>query len=97
MSEQPAKLKVVIRTGFEPVTSRFVTLQLSLPPPYGSVRALDFPFIIPTEVGLDAARQVSTRFPFGTSLGIANSFTCKVSPNLSSSTRGVSTAAPNLK
>jgi len=29
------------------------------------VRALDFPFIIPTEVGLDAHRQVSTPLPLG--------------------------------
>ena len=42
---------------------------------------------------LDAARLVSTPFPFGTWLGIAIS---KVSPTLSSSTRNVSNTAPNL-
>ena len=83
--------------GFEPATSRFITLQLSLPSLLmRNVRALDFPFIIPTEVGLDATRQVSTPSPFGAWHGIANSITRKVSPFLSGSTRRVSPTAPNL-
>ncbi len=51
----------------------FVTLRLS--PPDFSVCALDF-LIIP----VGAARQVSTRSPFGASLGIS---ILKPSPNLS--------------
>ena len=56
------------------------------------VCALDFLFVIPTEVGLDATRQVSTPSPFGAWLGIA---ILQVSPNLSGSTRDISLAAPN--
>jgi len=79
--------------GFEPATSRFITLQLSLPSLImRNVRALDFPFIIPTEVGLDATRQVSTPSPFGAWHGIA---ILQVSPFLSGSTRRVSPTAPN--
>ena len=44
------------------------------------VCALDFLFIIPTKVGLDAARKVSTPSPYGAWLGIA---ILQVSPNLS--------------
>lgn len=58
-----------------------------------SVCALDFLFIIPTNVGLDAARKVSTPFPNGTWLGIA---ILQVSPTLSDSTLRVSPKAPNF-
>ena len=43
------------------------------------VCALDFPLIIPTEVGLDSHRQVSTPSPCGAWLGIA---ILQVSPSL---------------
>ena len=80
--------------GFEPTTSRFITLQLSLPSLHmRNVRALDFPFIIPTKVGLDATRQVSTPSPFGAWHGIA---ILQVSPFLSGSTHRISPMAPNL-
>ena len=69
-------------------TTTFVAI-----PRMGNVRALDFPFIIPTEVGLDAARQVSTPSPFGAWHGIA---ILEVSPFLSGSARRISPAAPNL-
>ena len=86
--------KVVHPAGFEPATFGFITLQLSLPSLLmRNVRALDFPFIIPTEVGLDATRQVSTPSPFGAWHGIA---ILQVSPFLSGSTRRVSPTAPNL-
>jgi len=49
--------------------------------PIWDVCGLDFPFIVPTEVGLDAHRQVSTPFPFGIWLGIA---ILQVSPTLMS-------------
>ena len=64
----------------ELATPAFITLQLSLPSlRMRNVRALDFPFIIPTGVRLDAHRQVSTPFPCGTWLGIA---ILQVSPTL---------------
>ena len=86
---------VVPPTRLELVTPAFITLQLSLPSPrVGNVRALDFLLIIPTEVGLDSHRQVSTRFPFGTSLGIA---ILQVSPTLMSVHPKVSQWGRNIK
>ena len=75
-------------TGFEPVTPRFIPLQLSLPPL--GVRGLDFPFTLDTKT-LGAARQVSTP----SQLGLGTGLPFQVSPFLSSSTRDVSTTAPN--
>ena len=65
-------------TRLELVTPAFITTTtfVAILP---DVCALDFPFIIPTEAGLDAHRQVSTPFPLGTWLGIA---ILQVSPTL---------------
>ena len=84
---------VVTRSGFEPPTPRFVTLQLSLPhPPWKCSCAGLSLHHTNRAVGLDATRQVSTPSPFGAWLGIA---ILQVSPNLSGSTRDISLAAPN--
>jgi len=40
---------MVVRTGLEPVTLRFITLQFSLPP--YRLRALDYPFTIAFALG----------------------------------------------
>ena len=71
---------------------RHTTTFIATPKLWG-VCALDFLFIIPTNVGLDATRKVSTPFPNRTWLGIA---ILQVSPTLSGSTLRVSSKAPNF-
>ena len=62
---------LVIPTGFEPVTSRFIPTTTFVAISLRNVCGLDFLFTIPKKIGLGAARQVSTPLPSGTWLGIA--------------------------
>ena len=75
-----AYVKVVPPARFELATPAFITTTTFVATLEG-VCVLDFPFIIPTKVGLDAHRQVSTPSPCGAWLGIA---ILQVSPTLMS-------------